>query len=176
VDGLEERLERMLESKEYDQALVDEIMSLPPGDPRVDRVLAKLGEFGLSDAPAPAMDIGAHYRPGEGLYELRWPLSQMTLLALPFPFEALDRKTQFFVLFQEWTRRELDATSAEGAGEHGTALAIFEECLARAEQLDVSDLKVRSYRGLASVATKMRDLDGADRWLAAAEDVEASGP
>lgn len=174
VDELEHRLERMLESNEVDQGLIDEIMALPPGDPRVERVLAKLADLGAVEGPAPPLNIEDHYRPDGGLYELRWPLSPVTLAALPFPFESLDRKTQFYVLFQEWTRRELDATTALESGDDQTALAIFQECLARAEQLDVSELQVRSYRGLASVATKARDLDSADRWLQAAEALEGS--
>jgi hypothetical protein len=173
VDELEHRLERMLESKEIDQGLIDEIMALPPGDPRVERVFAKLAEFGETPGPAP-LNIEDHYRPDGGLYELRWPLAPVTLSALPFPFESLDRKTQFYVLFQEWTRRNQDATTALTSGDNQTARAIFEECLARAQQLDVRELEIRSYRGLASVASKMRDLDSADRWLQAAEALEGS--
>ena len=67
------------------------------------------------------------------------------------PFEALDYKTQFYVLFQEWTRVENEATMARIRGDLGRARTLFEECLARAEQLDVPELKARSHENLASV-------------------------
>ncbi len=169
MDGLEERLERMLESNEVDQNVIDEIMSLPPDDPRVERIAARLAEFGAMEGPSQPLIIEDYYRPDGALFELRWPLSPTTQAALPFPFEALDRKTQFFVLFGEWTRRELEANMARDAGDLPAAHAVFEECLARADQLDVAELRVRSYKGLASVAEKAGDRDSADSWYQAAE-------
>ncbi len=40
---------------------------------------------------------------------------------------------------------------ARNGGDRERARTLFEECLARAEQLDVSELKARSHENLASV-------------------------
>jgi hypothetical protein len=168
VDDLEGRLDRMLESQELDPGLVQELMALPPDHPGFERILAKLGAI-VGDQPvSPAMNIEDYYRPGDEGYTLRWPLAAPTLAVMPMPFEALDRKTQFYVLFQEWTRRELEANTARNAGDLDGAQAAFAECLARAEQLDVAELMARSHEGLASVHEKANDRDAARRELEAA--------
>ena len=169
MDDLERRLEHMLETQEIDQALIEEIMALPPGDPRTDRIISRLTAIGADQGPSPVLNIEDYYQPGDQVFTLRWPLAPPTQAVLPFPFDALDRKTQFFVLFQEWTRRDLEANTARNAGDLDGAQAIFEECLARAEQLDVAELKARSYEGMASVAEKLRHMDEADRFYQAAE-------
>ncbi len=168
MDDLERRLERMLESQEIDESLLQEIMTLSPSDPAAARILARLQEAGADQGPSPMLNIEDYYRPGEGLYTLQWPLAPTTLAALPIPFDALDHKTQFFVLFQEWTRREFDATAALNAGGVDEARAIFEECLARADQLDVGELRARSYEGLYNVFGKSGDAGAAREALEAA--------
>jgi hypothetical protein len=168
MDDLEGRLDRMLDSQELDPALVQELMALPPDYPGLDRIIAKLGAI-VGDQPAsPPMNIEDYYRPGEEGYTLRWPLAPPTLAALPMPFEALDRKTQFYVLFQEWTRCELEANTTRNAGDLGGAQTLFEQCLARAQQLDVAELRGRSHEGLASVYEMSNDRDAARRELQAA--------
>jgi tetratricopeptide (TPR) repeat protein len=172
MDDLEQRVDRMLDSQEeFDPALIHEILALPPDDPAAQRIRAKLLDAVGDQAPSPPLNIEDYYRPGEELYTLRWPLMPTTLAMLTMPFDALDRKTQFFVLFQEWTKRELDATLALNTGDLEAARAIFEECRERAEQLEVAELEVRSYQGLASVYDKAGDRDSARRALDAARSV-----
>jgi hypothetical protein len=176
MDDLEQRLDQILDSGELNadrlgeiMALAPEIMSLPPDHPGRDRILAKLQGI-VGDQPAsPAMNIADYYRapPYPLPYVLQWPLAPQTLAAMPMPFEALDHKTQFYVLFQEWTRRELDANLARDSGDPRTAIPIFEECLARAEQLDVAELRARSHAGLASVYEMLEDRQAARRELQA---------
>lgn len=159
----------MLETNEIDQALIAEIMALSPGDPRVERIMGRLSEIGADQGPSPVMNIEDYYQEGDQLFTLHWPLAPPTLATLPFPFEALDHKTQFYVLFQEWTRRDLEANTARNAGDLTGAREIFEECLARADQLNITELEARSYEGMASVAEKLRQIDEADRLYQAAE-------
>lgn len=115
-----------------------------------DEVMQLLQDLGAMDGGRQTLNISDHYRPGEGLYQLRWPLG----LALPLPFDQLDRPTQFSVLFGEWTRREMEAQYAMSQGDNTGAQAIFEECLARAQQIQVPELVARSHEGLAGVASK----------------------
>jgi hypothetical protein len=153
MDDLERRLDRMLEdpTQEIDPGLIQELMALPPGYPGLDRIIAKLSAAGGDQPASPPLNIDDFYRPGQERYTLRWPLAPSTLAFLTMPFEALDHKTQFYVLFQEWTRVENEATMARIRGDIGRARALFEECLARAEQLDVAELRARSHENLASV-------------------------
>jgi hypothetical protein len=167
-EDLEQRLDRMLASGKVDPTLVGEIMALPPTDPRFAGILTKLSAI-IGDQPvAPQMNIEDFYRPGTEPYTLRWPLAPATQAMLPMPFDALDRKTQFFVLFQEWTRRELEGNTTRNGGDPAGAAAIFEECLARADQLDVDELRARSHEGLASVHEMTGDRDAERRELRAA--------
>jgi hypothetical protein len=169
MDDLEVRLEQMLASREeVDPDLIQAIMALPPGDPATDRILARLMEF-VGDQPAsPVMNIEDYYVPGDELFTLQWPLAPQTLAVLVMPFDALDRKTQFYVLFQEWTRRDLEANTARNTGDLDAAKTGFEECLARAEQLDVAELRARSYEGLGSVLDMQGDRKRSREMLEAA--------
>ena len=153
MDDLERRVERMLAdpTQEVDPGLIQELMALPPNYPGLDRIIAKL-TAAVGDQPAsPPLNIEDFYRPGVEPYTLRWPLAPSTLAFLPMPFEALDHKTQFYVLFQEWTRVENEGVMARTAGDLGRARTLFKECLARAKQLHVRELKARSHENLASV-------------------------
>jgi hypothetical protein len=98
----------------------------------------------------PLAPIGEYYVEKPGLYKLRWPLPAQ----LPLPFASLDRKTQFFVLFGEWTRREMEGMEHLTRADLVGATTIFDECLARAEQLEVAELRARSYEGLMRVAQR----------------------
>lgn len=153
MDDLERRVDRMLEdeTQEVDPGLIQELMALPPDYPGLDRIIAKLTAAGGEQPASPPLNISDFYRPGGERYTLRWPLAPATLAFLSLPFEALDRKSQFYVLFQEWTRVENEATMARIRGDIGRARTLFEECLARAGQLDVPELKARSHENLASV-------------------------
>jgi hypothetical protein len=157
---LERRLDAMLASQTIDPELIQEILSLSPSDAAVDRIMAKLVDAGFDQGPSPAMNIEDYYRPGEGVFTLRWPLSGPTASLLPMPFEQLDRKSQFFVLFGEWTRRELEGNMARDGGDLPGARSIFGECLQRAEQLGVAELEARSHEGLMSIAEREGDRRG----------------
>ena len=54
------------------------------------------------------------------------------------------------------------------SGDPDGAAAGFEECLARADQLDVAELRARSYDGLRRVAEVRGDRDAAQQALSAA--------
>ena len=103
------------------------------------------------------LKIADYYKEGEKKFELLWPLHPSTQSLLPFPFRELDRKTQFFSLFTEWSRRELEGTNTLNNGETSLAEKTFNECLQRAEQIEVYELMARSYEGLIRVAQKRGD-------------------
>jgi hypothetical protein len=173
---LEQRLEEGMASQELDPDLIREILALSPGDPAIDRLTAKLLEFvGPDDGPSPVMQIEDYYQTGEQPFTLRWPLAAATVAGLPMQFELLDRKTQFFVLFQEWTRLELEANVACEGGALPEARALFHECDARAEQLAVAELRARSYEGLMRVAEREGDRTAARQALDAAVAIREAG-
>jgi hypothetical protein len=168
MGDLERRLDVMLASDELDPELMNELMSLPRDYPGIDGILSKLNDAMGDEVPSPPMNIADFYRPGPQPYSLQWPLSPPTQAVLSMPFEVMDHKTQFYVLFQDWTRRVFDATSAREGGDLQGARAIFEECLGRADQLDVAELQARSHEGLAEVYTKLDDRQAVRQELEAA--------
>jgi hypothetical protein len=169
---LERLIEHFVETGALDPSLVQRLVAIDD-EAAMDRILAKLKALGADEGPSPPLNIADHYRPGTAKYQLQWPLSPT--LRLPVPFDRLDRQTQFYVLFGEWSRRELEANQALCMGDTAGAQAVFEECLARAEQLDVAELKARSYEGLVRVAQKRGDPQAARRWLDAALAARANG-
>lgn len=170
--ALERMLENLIQTGKLDPTMLQQLLALND-EAAIDRILAKLKELGADEGPSPPLDIANHYRPGPGQYQLKWPLSRT--LPLPLPFDQLDRKTQFYVLFNEWSRRELEGYQALEAGDTAGAQRIFEECLARTEQVDVPELKARSYEGLMRVAQKLYDREAERRWLDAALAVREQG-
>ena len=118
------------------------------GTPAGEEMMAMLKSMGASDGGDKTLNIEDFYQPGEVLFELRWPLG----VKLPIAFDQLDHKTQFSVLFAEWTRRAMEGDYALQQGDAASAKLIFEECLARAKQLAVNELIARSYERLARVA------------------------
>ena len=80
-------------------------------------------------------------------------------------FDELDRKTQFFVLFQEWTRRELEGMMLLNSGDADGAETVFDECLERAKQIDVRELEARSYEGFMRVAQRRGDRSAESTWM-----------
>jgi hypothetical protein len=130
-------------------------------DPEVrDRILNELISAGADQIGSAPLNIADYYREGAGTFEAKWPIA----VSLPCSFEALDRKTRFFVLFQEWTRRELQGSAAMSQGDTASATTIYEECLARGRQLEVNELVARSYEGLMRVANMLNDLEAARRY------------
>lgn len=150
-------------------------MNLPPearravaaamADPsKLDAALAQLKALGADQmGSGPPLNILDYYQPGPGLYELQWPLDMP--MELPVPFDQLDRQTQFFVLFQEWTRRELEGMMLLNSGDLDGAQRVFEECSERATQIDVAELQARSYEGFVRVAQRRGDREAERKWL-----------
>ncbi|HYI87662.1 MAG TPA: hypothetical protein VEX61_11255, partial [Burkholderiales bacterium] len=136
-------------------------------DPAVlERLVSKLKALGgeaLGDRPLD--DIADYYRPGPGLYDLVWPLGQKLAIA----FDELDRATQFTVLFGECRRRLAEAASLRNGGKLAEAESAYNECLARADQIEVHILKSDAYQGLLTVASKRGDRVSAKRYMQLAQ-------
>lgn len=132
---------------------------------------AYLNELGAFDTGRPQLNIGDYYRDGDGKYNLRWEISPS--ISLPISFEDLDRETQFYVLFNEWSRREAQGSSARNSGQIDEAEEIFQECLERAKQIDVPELEARSYEGLMTVAQKRGNRKDEKKWLKSAQEARS---
>jgi hypothetical protein len=158
-------LEKLLDSGAITRDQVAMIMQAAEDPAVLDQILAQLKEGGADEGgPSPPLNIEDYYRDGSEQFDLLWPLR----VSLPVPFEQLDRKTRFFVLFQEWTRRELEGVSILNAGQADEAATVFEECLARARQLKVNELVARSHEDLMRVAEKNGDSKAARSYSKAA--------
>jgi hypothetical protein len=132
----------------------------------IERVQRMLEDAGATEVGSGApLNIADYYRDGPAKYDQRWPIASSLA---GFTFDDLDRKTQFFVLFNEWTRRELEGMGELNAGHTDGAETIFAECVERARQLDVSELLARSYEGLMRVAQKRGDAAAEAAWSAKA--------
>jgi hypothetical protein len=68
------------------------------------------------------------------------------------------------VLFQEWSRRELEGLVALTNGDTGVAEGVFLECVDRANQIAVRELAARSYEDLIRVAERRGDLEAQESW------------
>jgi hypothetical protein len=169
---LEHKLENLVQTGKLDSTLIQELTMLND-ESAIDRIIAKLRDWGADEGTSSSLNIADHYRPGMAKYQLMWPLSPT--LTLPVSFDQLDRETQFYVLFNEWSRRELEGHQALQAGDTHGAQAIFQECLARAEQLEVAELKARSYEGFVRVAQKLNDRQAERQWLDAALAIREPG-
>lgn len=163
---IESMLEKLVKTGELDPNMMQQISAL--NDPEaMDRLMAKLQEMGVDVESSSGEKIEDFYRPRNIKYELKWPLAPARR-ALPIPFDELDEPTQFSVLFGEWTARHFEGNQALYLGQAAIAETIYEECLARAEQLDVAELKARSFEGLMSVAQKRGDRQAERKWIEAA--------
>jgi hypothetical protein len=159
-EDLQQVLDKLLESGSISE---EEVLSLrqAAGDPAVlDLLLSQLKQEGADQIGPPPLNIEQYYHAGTTKYKLQWPLRT----TLPLPFDQIDHKTQFFVLFQEWTQRELDGITALNSGKTDAAKAIYDECLARAQQLQVGELVARSYEGLMRYAQKLSDQKAEREW------------
>jgi len=160
-EDLQRILENLLESGSLSNEEIIALQQAANDPAALERILDTLTQGGADQgASSPPLNMEQYYREGNEEFQLRWPLQA----SLPIPFEQLDRKTQFFVLFQEWTRRELDGMTALNSGQTGQAGFIFEECLARAQQLQVGELVARSYEGLMRLAEKLYDRKTVSKW------------
>jgi hypothetical protein len=111
-------------------------------------------------------DPEALYRPGSGSLELMFPLPG-ELASLPWG--SLSARNRFFVLVAAWALREADGIQALRNGEFAQADEIFQECLIRAEHMQVPELITRSYEDLGELAMASGDEKAGREWRAAAE-------
>ena len=170
-EDIENLLAGLVSDGLLDQATFDELRPMVRDPARQGELMARLQELtGMTGASAP-LNIEDFYREGDGKYELRWPLDPS--IPLPVAFGELDRKTQFFVLFGEWTRREFEGMQALNAGDVDGARQIFDECLDRAQTIEVDELVARSYEGLMRVAQKEGDLAAEEEWSKKAQEARA---
>jgi hypothetical protein len=171
TDTVSTLLER-LSHGDFSPEVLDELRKLGRDPAQLDRILEGLRERGLLDQAAatnPMQPPEHYYVDKPGRFDLRWPLREQ----IGIPFQTLDRKTQFLVLFNEWAQRELDGIQARDAGDLTGAETVFNECLERARQLDVDELVARSYEELMRVAEQAGDNEGAERWSNQARAVRA---
>lgn len=141
--------------------LLIELMNHPD---QLDELSSQLELMGADEVGSgPPLEINDYYQDGPDKYQLHWPLDPS--LPLPVPFDQLDRKTQFFILFSEWTRSEMQGMALLNSGRVEDAERTFQECLARADQIDVAELRARSYEGLLRVAQKRGDRQAQQTWL-----------
>jgi hypothetical protein len=151
------------------QEIVDEMIKSPGTfdknklgrltETQADKVIKKLTELGAGQGHK-TLDIASYYREGTEKYKLQWQSKWNNM-----GFDHLDRKTQFFVLFSEWSERELDGMQILDSGKLDEAMKVFEECLARAEQLNVGDLKAKSYEDMMRIAKIKGDRQAELKWL-----------
>lgn len=157
-------LDELLNSPDVPPQVRDAVTAAMADPSKLDEALAQLKAIGADQVGSGApMNIGDYYTPGPGKYTLQWKLEPN--VPLPMPFDDLDRKTQFFVLFQEFSRRELEGMMLLNSGDVKGAAAVFEECLARAQQIEVRELEARSYEGLMRVAQREGDRKAEVEWL-----------
>jgi hypothetical protein len=161
----ERLLEEFMKTGKLDPALLSRLQSLNDED-AIDRITTRLKQLGADEGASPPLVIEDYYKVSTAKFKLEWPLSPT--LSLPVPFDQLDRKTQFYVLFNEWTRREMEGMQALTSGDLAGAEAIFRESIGRAEHLEVAELKARSYEGLMRVAQRRNDRAAERKWLDAA--------
>jgi hypothetical protein len=164
---IKQLLEKLMESGDVGAEIASRIEA-SLGDPEaLDAIYKELQDFAGPEIEEP-LQIEDYYSEKDGQrFQLLWPLSPN--LPLPIPFSDLDRKTQFFVLFGEWQRRETEGMVALNNGQLEVAEATFRECLERAEQIGVMELRARSYEGLMRVAQKSNDRDAEIRFSHEAE-------
>ena len=162
--SLEQAIDEFLKTGKLPAAIAEHLRGLSD-EGEIDAVMARLKAAGAHLATSePLKSIKEYYVPGEGKYELRWPIASR----LPMPFAELDRETQFFVLFGEWTRCEFEGMHALTQGDLEGADLKLGECIERARQIDVAELEARSCEGLMRVAQRRDDPDATRRWLDAA--------
>jgi hypothetical protein len=170
MPDIEQLLRQLIQSGKVPPALMETLTEAQNDPSKLGPLLEKLTALVGPSAPAP-LNIEDYYQERDGRkFELRWPLSQGNpLLARAIPFTALDRKTQFFTLFAEWSRRETDGLMLMNGGDLAGAEAVFREGIERARQIDVPELAARSYENLARVAERRSDQASVRSHLEAAE-------
>jgi hypothetical protein len=154
MSDMEELIKQLAASGTMSAELLRQVQEAMADPTKLDEVLAALTSLGANEiGNGPPLIIADFYREDTKPYKSRWPIAA----SLPMPFSQLDRKTQFFVLFQEWTRREMEGAMMLNSGELAEATSTFDECLERAQQIEVGELIARSYEDLGKVADKAGD-------------------
>lgn len=163
VDNIVEKMIKDINSGKIDPNMMDQLKSIINNPEHVEAILEQLKAAGADELDGGALlEIEDFYREGSEKFDLNWPLN--TYLDLPTPFPELDRKTQFYLLFNGWQTRETEGMMALNNGELDQAENIFQECIMRSEQIDVPELKARSYEGLMRVAQKHGDRTSEKKW------------
>lgn len=171
ADNFESLLMDLVKGGKASPELINQIRQAMYDPSRMDELTEILTGLGGAEIEEP-LEIADYYHEGDGRrlvrkYELGVPL--------PVPFEMLDRKTQFFTLFAEWQRREAEGMMTLTNGNLREAETIFEECLARAEQIEVGELRARSYEGLRRIAERKNDLESIELWCQRAQEARSGG-
>ncbi len=161
--SMQRMLEELLTSANVPPEVKAAVTAAMADPAKLDEALAQLKAIGADQVGSGApLNIPDYYKEGPDKYQLRWQLDH---LPLPVAFDELDRKTQFFVLFQEWTRRELEGMMLLNSGDADGAETVFDECLERAKQIDVRELEARSYEGFMRVAQRRGDRSAESTWM-----------
>lgn len=161
--SIKELVEEMMLTGNAPPELMDAVQGGMLSEGKLDEMLEQLKELGADQVGSgPPLDIADFYKEGVGRYEQRWELNPN--LPLPIAFDDLDRKTQFFVLFGEWSRRELEGLMLLNAGEIDAADEVFDECVERAKQIEVAELEARSYENKKRAAQRRGDRKGELEW------------
>ena len=120
----------------------------------------------LQDEGVDTISTASIYRPGTEKFTQKWPFDPR--MPMFIPFDQMDRETQFYTLSAAWSGRRAEGWAALHTGKLDEAEAIFQECLGRAEQMDVQILRSQSFRCLAEVAKQRGDRVAERKWLSAA--------
>lgn len=158
-------LEQMIASGQANPELLEMIDKAMADPTQAEALLGQLSA--LTEGLEAPLDIEDFYVERDGSkFELRWELSAGNpFVGFGVSFDSLDRKSQFFVLFAEWQRRETEGLLALNGGNLADAETVFKECLERADQIDVNELRARSYENLMRVAERRGDAESAMNWL-----------
>lgn len=171
LDQIQMMLEKLVATGKADKSMLDLMQKAATNPDAMTALLEQLKAIG-GDIEEP-LNIEDYYVEGDGTrYTQCWATGPLNPFASSgISFDLLDRKTQFFVLFGEWQRRETEGMMSLTNGDLPEAEATFKECLERADQIDVNELRARSYEGLMRVAEKQDDPDETLRWLDKIEEV-----
>ena len=160
---IEKMIKDIIDSGKMDPNMMNQLRSIMNNPEQVEAVIEQLKAAGADEmGSGEPLKIEDFYKEGSEKFDLNLPLNPY--LDLPTPFPELDRKTQFYVLFNEWQTRETEGMMALNNGELDKAENIFQECITRSEQIDVPELKARSYEGLMRLAQKQGDRTSEKKW------------
>lgn len=167
-EEIQKLLEKLITSGQVGPEIVQKIQNSLEDPNAMKEIYRLIKDFAGPELEEP-LHIEDYYHEGDGsLFNQIWPLSPS--IPMPMPFNELDRKTQFFVLFSEWQRRETEGMVELNSGQLDTAENTFRECLERAEQIEVTELEARSYEGLMRIAQRRNDRNAEMNYSRLAQD------